>query len=356
MNFSADLSTRFILLLLSLAVISAGCSAPVPLPKYIAAKPCLQDKNAGDTQLVRGNPGVILTRKKKISCLDRAALEQELIKNPPRSTEPINKFIPYPEGWIPREGDTTPYGSELSGPWIRSLRLYRLGNGTEALENLDAAQELSTSAGAHWEQAILRLKILIMMGRATDALDLVDEAGRLEKEFLGVNRIVLSFEGSIHFHLGDFSPARQTVAAYLHSLDNWQFPTSFPRPPSNKAALQAVTWGKLRSMTIFALSLVSEGRIEDALPWLLETEQEYRRLHQFGNHPFYSHFAKITSEGIYGRAMNQAFLGAAYLELNAPHGLVKQAFSHALTGFEVLGYKPGKLYVAALKARALTRA
>ena len=53
-------------------------------------------------------------------------------------------------------------------------------------------------------------------------------------------------------------------------------------------------------MTIFALSLVYEGRIDEAMPCLLETEQEYHRLHRFGNHPIYRLFAKITLDSIYG--------------------------------------------------------
>ena len=321
-------SVWFFLIFISLSLWAGSCSKPVYLPPKV-----VDPEN-----------------------LDRAALEEELIKNPPRTTYSIDEFVPFPEYGLPEEGDLTPYGNTLTQPWTKTLTLYRLGNGIEALESLDAAEKLASSVGIKWELAILRLKILIMMGRSADALDQVEQSGQLEKEFLGVNRIALSFEASIHFHLGNFSRARQTVALYLQSLGKWQFPASFERPPSNKAALQAVTWAKLRSMTIFAVSLAYEGRIEDSLPWMLETEQGFRRLHQFANHPFYSLFAKIPSDSIYGRAMNQAFLGAARLELNESPKLVRQTFLNALNGFEILGYKHGELYVAALKARALTRA
>ena len=80
-----------------------------------------------------------------------------------------------------------------------------------ALKKLREAEANDPTPGAAWEIGMYRLRVLLQMGRAADALDLVDEVVKKERLFLGNALIAPAFRGEILVWMGKFEEARRQV-------------------------------------------------------------------------------------------------------------------------------------------------
>ncbi len=272
--------------------------------------------------------------------------------SPPRSEAPLS-FVPFPDLGADAlaVGAPTPYGNTFQKPWVQAMQAARLGNGPGALQRLTDAEQATSVPGERWELAVLRIRVLLQMGQAADALDQLEPAARWEEAFLGQTLVTTSLRGEVLLWLEKTEEARQQVTPLLQAAQGWSFPTEYPLPPSNLKELVAFSTAYLQSLTVMGGSWVLEGEPRKALPWLRATEQEYRRLHQVAQHGLYGQFFHLPPESLYGRALNLAFLGSVELELRP--GTDPVAFQQAQDGFQKLRYAPGLLLVEALKARAL---
>lgn len=279
---------------------------------------------------------------------------EQLLQNPPQVREPL-PFVPFPKLPPLAAGSKTPYGNTLTEPWVAAMQSAKLGNGPEALQHLSTAEQQADASGSQWELAILRLRILLQMGRAADALEALSVAQEQEQRFLGNAQVTRAVHGEILVWLEDTVAARETVAPLLRASRDWSFPIHYPTPPSNLKELVAYSTAYLQSLTDFSTSLALEGRSTEALPWMELTEQQYRRLHQVAQHPLYGQFFHLPPESLYGRAINLAFLGEVRLEAAASVTPWPAEFEQAQQGFDALGFRNGRLLIEALKAQALLR-
>ena len=149
----------------------------------------------------------------------------------------------------------------MNAAWVDAVQMSRLGDGKGALKKLREAEANDPTPGAAWEIGMYRLRVLLQMGRAADALDLVDEVVKKEQLFLGNALIAPAFRGEILVWMGKFEEARRQVTPILISLSDWEFPVEYPLPPENMNQLIAYSTSKLKSMTAFSSSLVLVNRI-----------------------------------------------------------------------------------------------
>ena len=282
--------------------------------------------------------------------------EQLVQSPPPLKFLPLEIPDPEPVDWLPQPGTLTPFGQKMNAAWVEAVQMSRLGDGKGALKKLREAEANDPTPGAAWEIGMYRLRVLLQMGRAADALDLVDEVVKKEQLFLGNALIAPAFRGEILVWMGKFEEARRQVTPILISLSDWEFPVEYPLPPENMSQLIAYSTSKLQSMTAFSSSLVLENRIQESLPWLEATELEYQRLEYVAQHPLYSLFFVRSPESIYGRSLNLAFFGAAKLELAKNTKSIPKELNQATKGFQAIGYRYGELLVEAFKARSLLNA
>ena len=63
----------------------------------------------------------------------------------------------------------------MNAAWVEAVQMSRLGDAKGALKKLREAEANDPTPGAAWEIGMYRLRVLLQMGRAADALDLVDE-------------------------------------------------------------------------------------------------------------------------------------------------------------------------------------
>ena len=213
MNFKFRMPHYFLWILL---FAFGGCTSIVPLPEVSILGPASQND------------------------------AEQLVQSPP-PLKFLHLEIPdaQPMEWLPQSGSLTPFGQKMNAAWVEAVQMSRLGDGTGALKKLREAEANDPTPGAAWEIGMYRLRVLLQMGRAADALDLVDEVVKKEQVFLGNALIAPAFRGEILVWMGKFEEARRQVTPILISLSDWEFPVEYPLPPENMSQLVAYSTSKL---------------------------------------------------------------------------------------------------------------
>ena len=212
----------------------------------------------------------------------------------------------------------------------------RLADGKGSLKKLREAEANDPTPGAAWEIGMYRLRVLLQMGRAADALDLVDEVVKKERLFLGNALIAPAFHGEILVWMGKFEEARRQVTPILISLSDWEFPVEYTLPSENMSQLISYSTSKLQGMTAFSSSHMLDNPIQESLPWLEATELQYQRLEYAAQHPLYSLFFVRPPDSIYGRSLNLAFLGAAKQGLAKNIKFIPEELNQAVKEFQAI--------------------
>jgi len=138
--------TRLYYRLWILLFVFGGCTSIVPLPEVSILGPASQND-----------------------------AEQLVQSPPPLKFLPLEIPDPEPVDWLPQPGTLTPFGQKMNTAWVEAVQMSRLGDGKGALQKLREAEANDPTPRAAWEIGMYRLRVLLQMGRAADALDLVDE-------------------------------------------------------------------------------------------------------------------------------------------------------------------------------------
>ena len=141
--------------------------------------------------------------------------EQLVQSPPPLKLSPLEIPEAEPVDWFPQPGTLTPFGQKMNAAWVEAVQMSRLGDGKGALKKLREAEANDPTPGAAWEIGMYRLRVLLQMGRAADALDLVDEVVKKEQLFLGNALIAPAFRGEILVWMGKFEEAHRQVTPIL---------------------------------------------------------------------------------------------------------------------------------------------
>lgn len=257
---------------------------------------------------------------------------------------------------MPRAGQTNAFGQPVSAALERAYDAYLAGNGQAALDALAGEPVASLSVKERWHRSAFRSQVLIMMGRAADAEEELDQTQSLERRGFASDVFTRSLRGEARVWIGEYDRAVEMLAPVAVALDTWRLPTSYSAPPSNIDELVYVTTAQLRTYTSLAGLYLLQERIAEALAWAERAEILYAEVHYVAAHFLYGQYLKVYADSYYGRALNLTFLAAAraVAQRNPAAGASRFALADAF--YEALGYAAGKATTQTLRAWAALRA
>ena len=242
----------------------------------------------------------------------------------------------------PRVNEKSSFGLVVTPPLAAAYQAYMAGDGDAALAALDRADAAGGSAAFRWHLSFQRAQTLIMMGRASEAEEVIQRAAALEIQTTGKALNTRALRGEARLWLGDTAGAIADLALVSHDLRNWRFQTNYSAEPSAAEIVNivALTTAQLRAY----------GAMAAALPWLEEAEQRYNDVHFVTSHPEYGRNLPLHPDSWYGRAVNLSFLGAARVISRRDPAAGVEFFESAACFYQAVGYAMGGVSIQALRA------
>ncbi len=289
--------------------------------------------------------------------LSEAEIEQLVSKppSPPETKTALYSPIPAKPVEMPRTGDTTPLGVKVTKELAFAFDSYLGGDGEKALSGLSGLSKSSSDPAVLWQASFLKAQILLMMGRAAAAEEVLESTARLEKAHFGSDLNTLALKGEVKIWLEDYDGALKDFAQIVKTIGTWELPIQFSSFPTNRQSLYYLTTAKLRAYTGIAGVFIFKEDYLKALAWSKEAERLFNNSHFVVNHPLYGMNDEAHADNYYGRAMNLTFLASATLAVTGDIDAAEKLFQKADGFYEALGYTVGQVTVAALKARVFNR-
>ena len=253
---------------------------------------------------------------------------------------------------MPRAGKKNSYNLVVSPELEVAYDTYLGGDGERALAALRQADAKDPSNLRAWHHSFLRAQVLIMMGRASDALDELAETAQREVAFTGSDLNSRALRGEAKLWLGDYRGAMTDFWRVAVALEDWRMPTRFRREP-DIVELFVKTTAQLRAHTGMAGALVLQGKYEAALKWAEDAEARFADVHYVANHGVYGGFVQVHADSFYGRALTLSFFGAARIVTERDPSAADGIFEAAVAFFDTIGYARGRVTADSLRARAL---
>jgi len=278
-----------------------------------------------------------------------------------------SKINIYPENSVPyqaianksitevEEGEENLYGIMVTPLLKQVYDGYLNGDGIKALKAIEKISQQSKDPKMLWQTSFLKVQTLIMMGLGDDALNETKRCMALEEKSFGGNLNCTALRGELYVWLEEYDKAKHDAFNVLGTIGKWEFPTSYPAPPSNMDKLVSVTTAQMRSyVTLAALYNLTENYKESYF-WANEGEKRMNAVHYVSNHWLYGKFVHLHLDSYYGRATNLVFLATAKLALGYNKKEIKEDFVRAKVFYEMIGYKKGIATLLALEARVYSR-
>lgn len=280
---------------------------------------------------------------KILSQLRAPDLRRSTVSRIPLPTKPVV---------LPRVNEKNSFGLVVTPPLATAYQAYMAGDGDAALAALDRADAAGGSAAFRWHLSFQRAQTLIMMGRASEAEEVIQRVAALEIQTTGKALNTRALRGESRLWLGDTAGAIADLALVSHDLRNWRFQTNYSAEPSAAEIVNMVaqTTAQLRAYGAMAAALLLRGDVASALPWLEETEQRYNDVHFVTSHPEYGRNLPLHPDSWYGRAVNLSFLGTARVISRRDPAAGAEFFESAARFYQAVGYVMGGVSVQALRA------
>jgi CHAT domain-containing protein len=254
-----------------------------------------------------------------------------------------------------KEGEKNLYGITIDKNLKQAYDGYLSADGNKALGALHKILTTSQDPKTLWQSSFLKIQTLIMMGLGDDAKDELTRCTKYEIESFQSNLNCKALSAELYAWLEDYDQAKQDASDVLQTIGSWEFPTTYPSPPSNMDKLVATTTAQMRAYTTLAAIYNLTENYKESYYWANEAEKRMNAVHYVSNHWLYGKFVKLHLDSYYGRAANMTFLAAAKLALGFSEKEVNDDFQKAVNFFEMIHYKKGIATVLALKARVYNK-
>ena len=254
----------------------------------------------------------------------------------------------------PKNGELNSYEVKVDDTLENVYKSYLSGEAKIALKSIAIIKKNSNNSKKLWQASMLKMKVLVMMGMADDAISEYGTCQKYEKLSFNSNLNCLALRGETYVWSGDFKAAQKDLFLVLQTIGDWNLPTNYMSPPSNMPELVSITTAQLRAYTSIAAMYILEEKYDEAYKWAKEADKRYNSILFVSNHWLYGKFLNLHLDTYYGQASNLTFLAAAELS----QGKEKEAennFSRANEFFKMINYKKGIATVLAFKARVLNR-
>jgi len=255
---------------------------------------------------------------------------------------------------FPKKGELNSYNILVTSNLEVAYKNYLEGNGEKALKALKLISENTKDNKMLWQTSILKMKVLLMMGRGDDAIAETSICQKYEKLSFNSNLNCIAQRGESFTWAGDFKNAKKDLESVLVTIGSWELPTSYMSPPSNMPKLIAMTTAQLRAYTALAAMYTLQENYEEAFYFANEADKRYNALLFVSNHWLYGKFLRLHLDTYYGNGINLTFLASAQLA----KGMIKESeenYQKAIEFFQKIHYVKGKATVLALKARVYNR-
>jgi tetratricopeptide (TPR) repeat protein len=262
----------------------------------------------------------------------------------------------FAKAWAPlKPGERLITGIVLTPLLADVLDLQGRGQLDEAVRRLATAPPPQDPL-LRWYMAALRVHLLNLGGRASEAEAAVPEVARLEVALRGSDLVARALRGDARARLGDHAAAVGDYESVLAALGGWRFPTRYGGPPSNITDLSLTTEARSRALIGLAFTHIMAGQHGPALRWAAESERHLADVFSVSTHPLYGPFlGRMLHEAYLARAVNLAFMGSASLAGTGRDADAEPYFAAAQSAFAGIGFVHGAVYVDALKALAYLR-
>ena len=268
-----------------------------------------------------------------------------------KSIDPMEK----PKSLV--QGSRNIYRITVTKSLFNANRAFLAGDGTTALRALSEEEKTaSTDSVKIWYMSHFRARVLIMMGRAADALEELKTTARLERGAFGMDVGTRALTGEAKIWLGDYEAAELDLARLTAAIGSWRMPTEYSTVPSNIAALVNLVSAQVRALTGLAITRLMRGDHKKAAMWADIAERRMDAAFVVAQHPIYRHVMPVEYDMYYGRGTNYAVLGAVAIIGKGQRSAVRNSFLRSAKYFDAIDFRMGGLTVDAFRAYALLKA
>ncbi|MCK5081793.1 MAG: CHAT domain-containing protein, partial [Candidatus Omnitrophica bacterium] len=204
-----------------------------------------------------------------------------------------------------------------------------------------------------WQASFLRVMTLTMMGKFQMAEEETKRSEEFEEILLKRNVASRSVRAEVRYWAGNLQGAKTDAEQVLKSIGDWRFPAFYPIPPSDQRKLADTTVAQVRSAIVLGLTYFSEGKYEEALPWLELADQTINNVVWVSNHHVYGFYFNIFQEIFHGRGMASMALGSVLLVRDPASQRAERVFKQGKEYFDAIGYTLGEILIHNFKTFAL---
>ena len=355
-----------LLLVIPLVFFVSGCAVPIrnyapkvghlpePQESSLIEQVMAAEKDGTKTMLFAMNGGQ--ARSISLKKLEQKKEDAPLIPRM-RNIFAKKRYIPPPRFRPSKEGSTHYFHFKVTKDFAAANNQYLAGNGEEALRIIDKILVTpGEKTAVYWQTSFLRVMTLTMMGKFKMAEEEIKRSEEYEKILLKRNVAARSVRAEVRYWAGDLQGAKADAEQVLRAIGNWRLPVFYPIPPADLRKLSATAVAQLRAAIVLGLSYFSEGKYEEAVPWLELANQTINNVVWISAHPVYGLYFNIYQEIYYGRGIASMALGSVLLVMDPASEQADRVFRQGKEYFDAIGYTLGEIQMYNFKSFALYEA
>lgn len=250
---------------------------------------------------------------------------------------------------LPRKGDPFLYGLTVTEPLEAFYRSIDSKDKKKALDILDGIEKSEVDPLMRYAAALLRVRVLIPMGRSEEVERALVGLRQLELQVFGRDFESTALRGEMNLWRGNLEEARIHYEKVLLAIGRWRVPTFYMKPPSNNNEI--IYYGRAQLTANIGLVgiLIQKSDYESALAWAMEAENRFLDILGLTEHFLYGRYMKATPDLYTSHGWCLAFLAAARLGYSKNAGAGEELFQRAREYFTIEGHLEGDRVVDALR-------
>ncbi|MCR2746857.1 CHAT domain-containing protein [Limnobacter parvus] len=249
---------------------------------------------------------------------------------------------------LPAQGQMNAFGILVDAPLEKAYSTFVAGDADAALAALNESSETDT-AHRKWFGQLLRAEVFMQMGRASDALDILEQTAKSEVQLFGTALLSQAIQGEARIKLEDYGQASQQFSAVAQALENWDLPTSYRETP-NVPWLSHRSHAQARAYSGLANLALRNAQFDLAKDWSNRAEAVYSTIHDLAVSSQYQRYFKVHVDNQLGRANNLTVLAASTAVQEPNSQLASQNFQNAEQLYLAAGNPPGLANSLAMQA------
>lgn len=249
---------------------------------------------------------------------------------PPAVDTAVRDYVPPVLVPVPAGGHGHFLGFDLTPALAGAMRAWAAGDPGQMLASLDAVdRDADNPPGLAWQAMLLRARARMLEGRPDLAEDELARAEPREIALTGSNFLVRALRAEARLWAGDPEAALADGLAVAQAIGTWSMPVRFLTQPSDHLSLGAAALAQSRAVAVVGGALLSQGRLEEALPWLELGDRLLNVLFHLGTQPDTWGLFPLSPDLLADRGLSLACLGAALSGLDREPERAAELFARA---------------------------